>query len=192
MADESLPDWRTCAADWYVAYREPVLGALTKAFPDTEPDLLYDAFVQGMLEIAMKPDAIDPERGTILNLLIGAARRALTTPLRSDTSRRRREQEKGLRLVAERTAAARDIVDRLADHELAPLIRAEIARTDEERRYLELWEQGIDDLEKQAAALGVGHLSPAEQRIEINRTHKRMMKRAERSPLGRSEEERRP
>jgi hypothetical protein len=80
----------------------------------------------------------------------------------------------------------------LADHELAPLIRAEIARTDEERRYLELWEQGIDDPEKLAAALGVSQLSPAEQRIEINRTHNRMMKRAERSPLGRAEEERRP
>ncbi len=180
MAQDPVPDWRTCAADWYVAYREPVIAALRAAFPDVSSDLLYDAFVQGTMEIAQKPEALDPSRGSLLNLLVGAARRALTSPRRSDSARRRREERKGKELVACHDSAARDLLDRLVADELAPLIRAELARTDEDRRYLELWEQEIDDVAQVAAALGVSHLPPAQQKKEIQRMHKRVMKRLER------------
>jgi hypothetical protein len=71
-------------------------------------------------------------------------------------------------------------MDVLADAELAPMARAEAARTEEERRYLALWEQGIKDPVALADALGIKHLSEEEQERQRMKTHKRIMKRLER------------
>jgi hypothetical protein len=192
MAHELSSESRLLAAEWFAEYGERVIAALVAAYPDVDPDLRHDAFVKGLLEIAQKPEAMDPERGTMLDLLIGAARRALRGLWRSDTSRRQRDEKKGKMLVAQRQAAARDILDVLADKELAPLIRAELALTDEEERYLALWEQGTEDQVEIARALGTEHLSPDEQEMIRLRLHKRIMKRLERIRKRRSGEENRP
>jgi hypothetical protein len=180
MSSEPPPNWPTLATDWFVAHAEQFSAALARAYPDVDSELLHDAQIKALLDIASKPEAFDPERGTLLDFLIGAARRALRDLRRSDASRRRREEEKGKRHVAAEAAAARDILDGLANAELAELARAEAALTDEERAYLALWEQGIDDLPALTQALRIVHLPPGEQEISRLRTHKRIMKRLER------------
>jgi hypothetical protein len=192
MATEPPVDWQTCAASWFAEYGERVLAILASQYPNVDPDLRYNAFVDAVMDLAQKPEAFDPERGTFLNFLLGAACRALTAPRRTEASRRGWEEEKAKRNVAQWLAAARDILDVLADQELAPLIRAEAAQTDEEKRYLVLWEQGIEDPVQIAQALGIGHLPADEQEAIRLRLHKRIMKRLERIRDRRFEEESRP
>jgi DNA-directed RNA polymerase specialized sigma24 family protein len=110
--------------------------------------ILYDAFVRALLEITRKPEKFEPERGTSLSaFLYGAAIQHLRTMLRSETRRQRREEEKGKSLVAEKQSAARPILDMIALAEEAGQIREKLARTDEEREVLRLWELGYSDAE---------------------------------------------
>jgi hypothetical protein len=192
MAPEPHYDWQTCAASWFTEYGDRILAALVRTYPQVDSDLRYNAVVDAIMELAQKPEAFDPERGNLLNFLIGAACRALTSPRRSDASRRVREQEKAKRNVARHESAARDILDVLADKELAPMLRDEIAQTDEEKRYLALREDDIDDPAQIAHALGIEHLAPDEQAASFQRTHKRLMKRMERIRQRRREEGNRP
>src|SRR5262249_22739703 len=81
---------QTLAADWFAVYGEQVMAALTSAFPGVDRELRYDAFVQALIEIAGKPEAVDPSRGSVCSLLIGAAKRILGALHRSDQARRAR------------------------------------------------------------------------------------------------------
>jgi hypothetical protein len=103
----------------------------------------------------------------------------LRDKVRSETSRRQRDEKKGRKDVVDKESAARDVLDLLADSELAEIARKE-ARTPEEQRYLELWERSVNDLTQLARALGVEHLHEPQQKKQVKITHDRLMKRLER------------
>jgi hypothetical protein len=154
MAEPKLsPDARTLAADLFAECHEPVLARLTNRYPFIDRDLLHDAFVQALLELCMRPGRFDPARGAWQALLLGAARRALRPLVRSDQRRRLREKKRTA-CVADEAPAARSLLDELADRELAEAARRAVARTEEERNVLRLWEMGIDDVGEYARALG--------------------------------------
>lgn len=173
-------DWRTLAADWF-PHEEAVVAILRQHYPQASTDALHDAFVQGLLEGAQSL-RYRPEQGTVVNFLVGCARRCLRMLVRSDTASRQRDEKKGRKVVADKTASARDVLDALADTDLAQIARDQSARTLEERRYLVLWEQGIDDPAQVARALGVEHLEASLQEAHRKRTHDRIMKRLTRLP----------
>lgn len=180
MAQPGPPfDWRTLAADLFV-YHEPVVDGLARHYPSVDRDLVHDAFVQTLLEIGRKPDQFDPARGSISAFLQGATRRTLRTLLRSDASRRKREQEKGKSHVAQQGSAARGILDELADGELAEKARAEVARTDEERAVLRLWELGVEELGPYACVLGIEDKPQAEQQALVKKIRDRLTARLRR------------
>jgi hypothetical protein len=180
MAQPGPPlDWRTLAADLF-AYHEPVLEGLARRYPSVDRDLLHDAFVQTVLQISQKPDPFDPTRGSIPAFLRGATQRTLRTLVRSDTSRRKREQRKGNNPVAQEEAAARRIPDELADKELAEKARAEVAKTVAEREVLRLWELGVEELGEYARALGIEDKPQDEQYAIVKKTRNRLTVRLRR------------
>jgi len=75
MAEPTLsPDARTLAADLFEQWHRPVLALLAARYPLVDRDLLHDAFVQALLELAARPDRLDLARGPWRALLFGAAR----------------------------------------------------------------------------------------------------------------------
>jgi DNA-directed RNA polymerase specialized sigma24 family protein len=154
MAEPHLsPDVRTLAADLFAECHETVLARLAARYPFVDRDLLHDAFVQALLELCACPGRFDPARGAWRALLWGAARRALRSLVRSDRRRRFREEKRAARVAGE-AAAARSPLDELADRELAEEVRRAVARTEEERQVLRLWEMGVEDPGEYARALG--------------------------------------
>jgi len=142
---ESPSDWRTYAADLF-EHREPVLERLARRNPSVDDADLHDAFVKAVLEIAAKPGTFDTSRETdVEDFLVGASQRALLPILRTNRRRAKREEKKA-EAVAKEHSAARPVVETLADCELAEMSR-EVAKTDEERSVLRLWESGHTDVE---------------------------------------------
>ena len=146
MSDADLPrDWRTCAADLF-EHREEVLHRLARQNPSVDSDELHDAFVKTILQIAEKPEKFDRSRPTTLKeFLVGASQLTLLGILRTARRRKARE-EKIARPVVEDGPAARCPVDELADTEIAEWARG-VAKTDDERNVLCLWELGHSDAE---------------------------------------------
>ena len=60
------------------------------------------------------------------------------------------------------------------------MIRDEIARTEEERQVLSLWEKGIEDRTEWTRALGIEHQPQEDQEAQATRFRKRLLKRMER------------
>jgi hypothetical protein len=180
MAQPSPPfDWRTLAADLF-AYHEQVVDRLARQNPSVDHDLLHDAFVQTILQISREPDRFDPARGSIPAFLRGATKRTLRTLLRSDASRRKREQKKGESHVAHQRSAARGILDELADGELAAKARAEVAQTEEERQVLRLWELGVEEPGAYARALSIEDKPKDEQHAIVKKIRDRLTVRLRR------------
>jgi DNA-directed RNA polymerase specialized sigma24 family protein len=141
-------DERTLAANLFEAHAEEVVACLERSSPSVDPEVVHDAFVLALLELAQDPAKFDADRGaSVGNFLYGAALRRLGTLLRSGVRRRRRDKEKSEILVAQRPSAARSILDLLADAEDAERIRRQVAQTDAERQVLRLWELGCGDAE---------------------------------------------
>src|SRR5262245_12978929 len=88
------PDARTRAADLYVQHARPLGRLLARDFPNTDPQLIADAAVDAVLDLARNPDRFDPDRGSVRGWLFGAARRVLAKLIRGEQRRRRREREK--------------------------------------------------------------------------------------------------
>ena len=162
--------WPIAAVDWFEMYRVKVIAEVTKSHRQAGYERIHDAFIVALLQI-FERDSYDASRGSIPQFLAMKTRSVLKDELRSEASRRQREQKKGLRLVADQDSSARDSVDVLADQELADLYRQEIARTDEERAFLSLMELGVTDAGQLAAAIQAQQLSPAERdaRIKVYR-----------------------
>lgn len=141
-------DERTRAADLFAACHEEVVGRLLRKYPSTDAAMLYDAFVNAVMEIAEHPEKFDVSRGaTIASFLYGASRQWLKSMRRSEIRLHDREQKKAEMLVAEQPSVARCILDGLADMEEAVKFRSLVAHTDEERNVLRLWELGYADEE---------------------------------------------
>jgi hypothetical protein len=177
MPEEPLPDWRTQAADWF-SHEDEVVARLRKHYP-VDRELLHDAFVKALLQVC-QDGKYDPARGGPVPFLVEASRRVLRDLVGSDTSRRHREEKKGKADVARQSLAARNPLDQLVDTELAQIARAEAARTPEEQRFLELWEQGIDDLERLAEAIGCRGLPREQREKQVKNFRDRLMKRLRR------------
>ncbi len=146
MSQAEVPsDWRTCAADLF-KHHESVLERLTKQNPSVDRADLHDAFLKAILEIATNPDKIEASSETKTeDFLTGCSQRSLLEILRTHRRRKKREEKKA-QAVANDPPAARPMVDRLADCELAEQAEG-VAKTTEERNVLRLWQLDHSDAE---------------------------------------------
>src|SRR5262245_31576596 len=112
MSDPPLtPDASTLAADLFEQHVDPVAAALARQFPGADPQLISDAAVKAVLDLARDASRYDSRRGSLQAFLRGAARRNLRKRLRSDERRRRCEQEKMIGPVTEGPSAGRSLLE---------------------------------------------------------------------------------
>jgi DNA-directed RNA polymerase specialized sigma24 family protein len=190
MNDPPLtPDARTLAADLFQAHAPRLVTRLTRAFPGTSQEAVYDCFVQALLQLSRKPECFDPSRASWAGFLYGAARRLLGRHLRAEQRRGQREQRNFEWYVTKGTPAARSLLEVLADHEEATRAREVIARSDVERRVLDLWLLGETDLRAFMEALGRPTLPPPEQEACVRRLLARLRQRLHRYRRDRKSED---
>jgi hypothetical protein len=174
------PDARTLAADLFEQFAPLLVRRLARARPGTDRQLLCDACVQAILQLSQAPARYQQWRGSFLALLLGAARRVLSSLLRADRRRRCREQKKAINPVTAEAPAERSSLAEQERRELADQARAAVARTDEERRALDLWLRGESDPAVYAQALGWTGLLPAEQEARLRQLLARLRQRLHR------------
>jgi DNA-directed RNA polymerase specialized sigma24 family protein len=173
-------DARLLAADLFEQHADAVVAWLARRFPGVDAALVHDGFVQALLDIARHPQRHEARRGSLRALLCGAARRVLIARLRAEQRRRRREDKKSADDVTRSAAAARSPLEEIAGREEAARAGAALARTEEERRILDLWLQGEADLAVHARALGIGDWPAAAQEKHLRRIHNRLRQRLHR------------
>jgi hypothetical protein len=173
-------DPRTVAADLFERFHGPVLERLRRERAGVDRDLLHDAFVQALLQVSAHGERFDRRRGSAFAFLLGATRRSLGGLLRRERRRRRREEKKA-GAVTRDASADRPVLEELADRELAGRLRAEIARTAEEGRALDLWLAGEADPDVYARELGLGDWPQARRRAHVGRLLARLRQRLSRA-----------
>ena len=173
-------DPRTVAADLFERFHGPVLHRLVREQPGVDRDLLHDAFVQTLLQLSAHVERHDGRRGSPFAFLLGATRRTLAGLLRREQRRRRREEKKA-DAVTRNAAADRSLLEELADQELAGRLRAEIARTAEEGRALDLWLTGEADPDVYARELGLPDWPGERRRAHVRRLLARLRQRLSRA-----------
>jgi DNA-directed RNA polymerase specialized sigma24 family protein len=181
MSQSPLPhDARTRAADLFEHYALRITTRLLRVYRSADEQLRYDAVVQAILHVCLHPERYDPERGSILSFLTGIARRMLLARMRSETRCRNREQEKAARDVTRKTSADKPLLEALLDQEEAARASAVLARTEKERRALDLWLHGETDWRVLADAVGLAKASEQEQETAVRRLLGRFRQRLHR------------
>jgi RNA polymerase sigma factor (sigma-70 family) len=169
----------TLAADLFERYSAVVRTRLGRRFPEIDPQMLCDAVVEAIVEVSRDFSRYDPERGSVERFVEGAARRKLKDLRRSAERRRRREKKKMSGPVTGGPAAARPVVEALADRDLAERARQAVALSEEERRVLDLWLNGEQDRSVYAAALGLSGAARDQER-QVDRVLARLRQRLHR------------
>jgi hypothetical protein len=180
MSPPPLSDDESVRAGQLFLHHEQVVSRVRSRTPSADIADIHDGFVKVVMLIAKEPARFDPGRGDLVNFLVAKTESRLRDVWRSNESRRRREQEKDAMVVAERQSATRKMVDVLADMELTDMARADAARTDEERRFLDLWASGGSDHDQFVLALRAEHLGRDEQELLIKQTRDRLTLRLRR------------
>jgi hypothetical protein len=154
----------------------PVLmRRLRRAYGRVPSDLLSDACEDAILEYGASPRRFDPARGVPLDRFLQmAAARNLADLLKADARRRRRETT-----YVERQQSAPRVRTLLgvegetdARRRILSVVHGGLERT-----ALAQWLAGEQRAASLAAALGISHLSPVEQRREVKRFKDRVRKR---------------
>src|SRR5438874_1575063 len=158
MAEQLQSDARKLVGELF-KHRDEVCARVPRGGRRADREQLHDAFVQAILQIGGKPEQFDPERGNIVDFLVGATRRTLRDIVRAATALRRGGGKKPEPLVAPEDPNARRVLDVVMDSELAELARAEAARTPEERQFIELWANGEDRVAEISRVMGWQSLS---------------------------------
>jgi hypothetical protein len=146
-------DGRTLAADLYNRFAPALSARLARRYPGMDPQRVADAVVMAILFLSRNFQRFNSRLASLQTFLLVIARRKLEKLLCADSRRTAREQQKARDAVTTEASAGQSLLDRLGDRELAERARREIARTDEERRVLDLWLAGETDPAAIAAAL---------------------------------------
>jgi len=171
-----LHEWPTVATDLYEDYANALARQLRGRFPATDPDLVYEAVISGILAIAPKFDQLEAQ-DDLRGLLFVAGLRKLKDCLRSEKARRLREVKKGNQAVAERQAATRQPWETVADAEILERAFKTVPENEQERLVLEHWGADFRDV---AVALGWQSLPETEQYQRVKTLRDRLGKRLQR------------
>ncbi len=161
---------------------EPLVEALSRRFPRTDEQIIWDGVVEAVLDYCARPHQFDAERGVPLkHFLLMASTRNLQNLLRGETRRRARQEKVG---ALHRSSAV----------ELDPVVGNLLQR--EESGQLQQWEEDMmrllqDPTDRQILALrlrgerrtkafaeilGISHLPTEMQRRQVKRAKDRIDK----------------
>lgn len=182
----------TASADLFTCHARSLTRQLVARFPSTDPDLIHDALVTALLDVAERPERFDPGRRSFSGYLHMVARADLLNLL--EKLRRRRDHEM-VGDPVELEAAGRNIGARTidpvgeesADREAAATLAQQamaVAQTEEERIVMQLMLDGERATEVFAKTLGLASLSPAARRAQVYAVKDRLTKRLRRRRSG--------
>ena len=152
---------------------------LRRSYNRASVDLVADACEDALLEYGSRPHRFDPARGVpIESFLQLAASRNLANRLEADSRRRVREAAYASLqpLQTEATLAVADDVDGGTREKVLAL-----ENEGAERAALTAWLEGERRTAPLAAVLGLAHLSPSDQRLEVKRFKDRFRKKLQRA-----------
>jgi DNA-directed RNA polymerase specialized sigma24 family protein len=171
-----LDEWPTPATYLYEKYAEALQRQLRRRFQSTDADLIYDAVIAAILDIALKFDRLKaPEN--LRGLLFVAALRKLLASLRSETSRQLREAKTGNETVVKQQAATREQWQTLADAEILERAFKTVPENEDERLVLEHWGADFQEI---AFVLGWKDLPEADQYKRVKTLRDRLGQRLRR------------
>jgi RNA polymerase sigma factor (sigma-70 family) len=190
-----VADDPTAPSDLAVTFLDYLGRRLIRFHPSVEESLCWEAAEDAIIALVKNPTTYDPARGTLDAYLRMSAQRDLANSLRS--ARRRSRHESGWGAVELSPRAGKYLQDRDADPATIVDVQEAIAeRLAGERRVLELVQDGLTPEERTvlrlmnikerkterfAAALGITHLSPAQQQAEVKRVKDKLTKRMQRA-----------
>ena len=178
----------TAPADLFACYGTSLTRQLAARFPTTDPDLIHDAIVTALLDVAEHPERFDPERRSFGGYLHMVASGDLLNLIAKQQRRRKHEMaddpvelESAGRNIrsGQADAVGEEVADRESAATLAQLAMA-VAQTEEERVVMRLMLDGERATEVFARALGIAALSPAAQRAHVYGIKDRLTKRLRR------------
>jgi hypothetical protein len=171
-----LKEWPTPATYLYEEHADALQRQLRRRFPSADQDLIYDAVIGAILDVALKFDRLKAQ-DDLHGLLWVAAFRNLMGSLRSDKARQLREAKKGNETVVEHQAAARKQRETLGDAEILERAFKTVPENVEERLVLEHWGADFQEI---ALALGWKDLPEAEQYKRVKTLRDRLGQRLRR------------
>lgn len=157
--------------------------ALRRGFPRVSDDLLADAVDDALMEYADRPNRFDTTRGVPLRRFLEcAARRNLANLLKAEARRRLREAAYGDQVLRSEYCDNYHEECVVGTGEDSEFLRAmlSVISNDIEREAFLGWLRGVRKTYETAQALGLSHLSPADQKREVKRFRERIVKRLRR------------
>ncbi len=183
--------------DLAAAYLDPLADWLTGLNPRADPHVCTTAAEDAILSLIKNPASYKPERQTLGTYLRLSARGDFLNALRSESRHGKRradwdaaelspdartylwDTESDPALIVERREDELDEPDEPAVPVVPDSVRAGL--TAQEERVLELMNGKERKTALFAAALGITHLAPDDQRREVKRVKDRLTKRVERA-----------
>lgn len=178
----------TASADLFGCHAASLTRQLTARFPTTDPDLIHDAIVTALLDVAEHPDRYDPGRRSFGGYLHMVAHGDLLNLLEKQRRRRAHETDDDPVELADRgrnilTGGIDPVATRVLDQDAVAALTEQamsVARTEEEQIVMRLMLDGERATEAFAAALGMDALSTATQQAHVFRVKDRLAQRLRR------------
>lgn len=181
----------TAPVDLFECHAASLTRQLAARFPTTDPDLIHDAVVTALLDVAEHPERYDSSRRSFGGYLHMVAQGDLLNLLEKQRRRRAHETDDDPVELAERgrnilSGGIDPVATRVMDQDAVAALTEQamgVARTEEEQIVMRLMLDGEKATEAFAEALGLEALSTAAQRAHVFGVKDRLTKRLRRRRL---------
>ncbi len=174
-------------AELVEAYIKPLVRRINYLFPKLDdPDFVYDAVVDALLNYVQHPEKFDPKRGKLFSYLFMSARGDLLNKVKSETRRRTHEVRlddvefhPALRNITAETGNGLELPSGVSMTDIKSSL-SQVVTNQVDKRLLELLLDGERKTECYAEVLGISRLDISEQRRQVKRVKDRLTKRIQR------------
>jgi DNA-directed RNA polymerase specialized sigma24 family protein len=129
----------TRAAKLHEEYSARLMGILRNTNPTVDQDDISDAIIDAIMSTTSKGTQEDMRKGKFISLLKRMAQNRIIDRIRKRQRRQQRELKKVTDSVTNQPSASNEVDDAATTQKLVERYSAELATTDDERKYLLLW-----------------------------------------------------
>ncbi|MFT3883295.1 MAG: sigma factor [Gemmatales bacterium] len=130
---------RVRVAELYERYSLRLMAILKKTNPTVDQDEISDAVIDAIWSAASQGIQEDATKGKFISLLRKIAQRRLIDRIRKRQRRQLRELKKVKEPVTNESPTSNEIDDWVTTQKMGARYAVELAKDDDERKYLELW-----------------------------------------------------